>query len=155
MDICNARSEGVVCLASYKHYSRRVGGCIGLRGVLYYITIADIRQYRNIICGDISPAVWPKLAAWRVTPCSPISWDPTYTPSNVVPKKKRVLCHKYFRYCHKTNTIVFTILSTNRQANFHISWIVITKVRLFGCLIQVMPEKNDIPYSFVQTRMLK
>ena len=50
-------------------------------------------------------------------------------------KTKCVLCSKYFRYLHKTNTIVFTIILTIRWATFHLSSTIPTLASLFACVI--------------------
>ena len=47
-------------------------------------------------------------------------------------KDKFILHRKYFRYFHKTNSIVFTTTSAIKRAKFHLSSIIITYVRLFG-----------------------
>ncbi len=45
-------------------------------------------------------------------------------------KEKTLLCHKYFRHLHQTNTAVFTIPSTIMQAKFHICSTIIRRNRL-------------------------
>ncbi len=59
-----------------------------------------------------------------------------YTLSNAsVPKGKWVLPCKYFRYLHKITTIIFTLISTTRQAKCHVPIITIGGVSLLVCII--------------------
>ena len=46
-----------------------------------------------------------------------------------------VLFWQHFRYLHKADTIVFTIVSTIKQAKFDLSRTIITEIILFGCVI--------------------
>ena len=46
-----------------------------------------------------------------------------------------ILCHKYFRNLHQTNTIVFTIISAIKRTLVHLSIFPITKVSLLGFVI--------------------
>ena len=59
-----------------------------------------------------------------------------YTLSDdVILKINYVLRRRYLRYLDKTNSIVFTILSSTRQAKLHLSSNIMIKVILFGCVI--------------------
>ena len=49
--------------------------------------------------------------------------------------EKCVLCQKYSRYPHKTYTIVFTVLSTIKQAKLHLAGSIFGTDSLFGYVI--------------------
>ena len=67
-------------------------------------------------------------------------------PKWFAPNKKFMLHCVEIRCLHKTNTIVFTILSGLRQAKFHFSNTSIAKVILFGLVIYclLIPNRGKV-----------
>ncbi len=51
------------------------------------------------------------------------------------PIENNILCYKYFRYFHQTNTVKFTIISTIMRAKFNPPIAIIVKNCLLGYVI--------------------
>ena len=65
-----------------------------------------------------------------------------YSVKSYLSKEKWSRHRRYLGYLHETNTIVFTIISTIKQAKFHLPITIITKVELSGYAIYFLADAS-------------
>ena len=72
------------------------------------------------------------------------NWYTSNQSTGPVPKEIASCVTNISGYHHKTNTVVFTIITTTKCAKFHHSNTIITKVSLFGYVIYFSADVHCI-----------